>query len=271
MAGDGGKGRGSLRAEDDQIGLLSAALVEEFFGRIAGNDDGLNGDLLLQLFRNQSEHFGFDLVERAAGQNFGAVLGADDVLQDESRAMLGGQFGGKGGDDNASLSHANGGENGADGEVAIAAVNRLGADDIDRRGCGAQNGFSDRADQQLADGAGRVGAHDDAIDLTLAREGENFIGGQTGADHDFALDAGFAGALRQWLHVLLFGSRGGGVVVVTDAGGFRGGDHERVVGMKNDEMRSEFLGLGEREGEGFFVDGNFGGEKDRGGFAPTGL
>ena len=53
------------------------------------------GDLVLQLAGNQREQLGFHLVERAAGQNLGALLGPDHMLQDQARVVLRGQFRGK--------------------------------------------------------------------------------------------------------------------------------------------------------------------------------
>ena len=120
---------------------------------------------------------------------------------------------------------------------------------------GAQNGLSDRTDEQFADGAGRVGAHDDAVDVALADEGENFVGGQTGPHHHLTLDAGVAGALGQRLEMLLLGAGGGGVVVVADAGGLRRGDDQGVIGMKEDEIGAELLGLGERKVKAFSLAG----------------
>ena len=46
MTGNRGEGRGTVCAKDDEVGLLGAALVEQFFSRVSGNDDGLDGDLI---------------------------------------------------------------------------------------------------------------------------------------------------------------------------------------------------------------------------------
>src|ERR1035441_10856613 len=92
-------------------------------------------------------------------------------------------------------------EDGAGGKVAIGAVNDLGTDDEDRRSSGAQDRLSDRAHEQLADGTRRVRAHDDAVDLALARKSENFVGGQTGAHDDFTFETRLADAQGERLEV----------------------------------------------------------------------
>ncbi len=105
------------------------------------------GDLTLQLPGNQRDHARFHLVERAAGKKLGAVLGPDNMLQNQARPVLRGQFRGKCRDHLAGLMQADGAENAARGEVAVAAVHHLGADDEDRRSSGAQDRFSHRTDQ----------------------------------------------------------------------------------------------------------------------------
>ena len=89
------------------------------------------------------------------------------MLQDEAGVVLLCQFGGKAGHHVAALEQAEGAKDGAGGEVAEGSVDDIGADDEDRHLGGAQHGFGHRADQQLADGAGRVGAHDDAVDFAF--------------------------------------------------------------------------------------------------------
>ena len=136
---------------------------------------------------------------------------------------------------------------------------------------GAQHGLGHRAHQQLADGTRRVGAHHDAVDLALAREGKDLVGGQSGPHDHFAAKAGFPHSLGQRLKMLLFGARGGGIVVVANTRGLRCGHHQRVIGVKEDEIRAKFDGLRKRKGKGLFVGGNLGGEENGGGFAPTWL
>ena len=77
--------------------------------------------------------------------------------------------------------------------------------------------------------------------------------------------------LGQRLQMLLFGARRGGIVVVADARGLRCRNHQRVIGVKEDEIRAELAGLRQRKRKGFLVGGNLGGEQDGGGFAPTRL
>ena len=148
--------------------------------------------LLPQFCRDQREQIALDLVDGAAGKNLGAILGPDHVLQDKPRIVLHGQFGGEAGDHVTGLKQADGAEDGAGGEVAIFSVHDLGADDEDGDLGSSQNGLGHRADQKLADRAGRMCAHDDAVDLTLPQKVENLVGGQPGADHDFAWYARFA-------------------------------------------------------------------------------
>ncbi len=162
-------------------------------------------------------------------------------------------------------------EDGARGKAAIGGVNDLRADDENRRSSSAQDRLSDRADQQLADGTRRVRAHDDAVDLALARERENFVGGQAGPHDDFTFETRLADAKGERLEMVLFRARGGGIVVIANARGLRRGYDERVIGMKEDEIGTEFPGLGKRELKGLFVRRYFGGEQDGGGFRPTWL
>jgi len=86
MASDGGKGRAPWR-RDDQVGKLCTALIEQFFGRIAGNDDGLHRDLFSQssetkLSRSDSTWSTVRL------KNFMAILWPDDVLKDQAGVVL---------------------------------------------------------------------------------------------------------------------------------------------------------------------------------------
>ena len=71
------------------------ALIEQLFSRVAWHHDGLDRNLALQLAGDQREHVRFNFVKGAAGQNFGAFLGSDDMLQDQARVMLDRQFRGK--------------------------------------------------------------------------------------------------------------------------------------------------------------------------------
>jgi len=73
-------------------------LIEQFFGRIAGNDDGLHRDLFSQILRNEVEQIGFNLVDCAALKNFMAILWPDDVLKDQAGVVLEREAGGKLGD-----------------------------------------------------------------------------------------------------------------------------------------------------------------------------
>ncbi len=44
MTGDGSERGSAMRAKNDEVGLLGAALVKQFLCRITGHDDGLDGD-----------------------------------------------------------------------------------------------------------------------------------------------------------------------------------------------------------------------------------
>ncbi len=92
VPGDGGKGRSTLRAEHNDVGLLRPALIEQLLGRIAGNYDGLDGKVGLQFGRNESQQLCFYLVDGASGQDFGALLGADHMLQNQAGIVLNGQL-----------------------------------------------------------------------------------------------------------------------------------------------------------------------------------
>jgi hypothetical protein len=86
----------------------------------------------------------FEFIERTASQALRAFLGSDDVLQDEPSAMVRGDFRGKCGHEAAGFVQADGAENGARGKVAIASIDHVGADDVDRRTGGAQHRLSHR-------------------------------------------------------------------------------------------------------------------------------
>src|SRR5579872_1205612 len=124
--------------------------------------------------------------------------------------VLKGEFGCEVGDNEAALNKADGAEDGARGEVAIRAVNHFGADDEDRNIGAAQDGFSYGPDKNLADRAGRMGAHDNAIDVTLAEISEDLIGGETGTHHHIALDSGVTGSLREGIQMLDVSAGSGG-------------------------------------------------------------
>src|SRR5579863_1665302 len=271
MTGDGSKGGGAVSAEDDEIGLLSAALVEQFLGGVAGINNGLDGDLIAQFGWNKAEEVGLDLFDGAAEKDFSSILGSDDMLQDQSRVVLSCEFGGERCDHKAAFDQADGRENGAGSEVAKSAVDDVGANDKGGDVGTAQNGLGDGADKDLADGTGRVGAHDDAVDMMLANIFEDLIGGEAGAHHHFAFDAGLSCALEEGLEMLDLRASRGGIVVVADTGSFRGSHNQRVVDVKHHQLGCEFPGLGESEVEGALVGGDFRGEQDGGGFAPTWL
>ena len=114
-------------------------------------------------------------------------------------------------------------------------------------------------------------AHDDAVDLALAEECENLVGGQSRPHHDFAANAGIAHALGQRLKVAVFRAGRGRIVVVADARRLRRGDDQRVIGMEKNEIGAEFRGLRQCKIECLFVGGNLGSKENGGGFAPTRL
>ena len=114
-------------------------------------------------------------------------------------------------------------------------------------------------------------AHHDAVDLPLARECKNLVGGQSGPHHHLALKASVLYLLSHRLKMMLLCPRGGGIVVVADTRGLRRGHHQRVVCVEKNEVRTEFLGLGKCKREGLLVGGNLGGKKNGGGFAPSGF
>ena len=269
MPGDCRKSRCALRAENDDVGLLRVALVEQLLGGIAGHHNALDRHLALQPGGNQRKHIGFHFIERAAGKKLLAFLGADDVLQDEARAMLRGQLGRIGGHHGAGFVQADRAENGARSKVAIAAVDHFGADDVNRHIGGAQNRLGHRTHQQLADGTRRVRSHHNAVDLALVRKGKNFVCRQSRPHHNLATQASFADRSRQRLQMLLFILRSLGVVVVTDGGGLRRGHGQCVIDVEEDEIRTKLLGLCQSECESLLVGRYLGGKEDGGGFAPT--
>ncbi len=120
VAGDGGESRCALRTEDDEIGMLRTALIEQFFRRVAGHNDSLDGDLANETAWNKCEHAGLDIVERSASEEIRAVLRTDDVLQDQTRLVLNRQLGSKLGDDGAGLMKADRTKDGSRSEIAIA-------------------------------------------------------------------------------------------------------------------------------------------------------
>ena len=111
-AGDSGKMRCALRAHHDQVGVLRSALVEQLLGRIAKHGSGSHAHLVLQSGWNQRGQFGLDLAEGAAGEMLGALLGWDDMLQDQAGLVAGGQFSRKLRHHTAGLGRANGAQDG---------------------------------------------------------------------------------------------------------------------------------------------------------------
>ena len=154
VTGDGGKCRCTVRAKHDKVSLLCATLIEKFLGCIAGNDDCLDGNLIANFGRYEAEQIGFDLFNAMAGKNLGAILRADYMLHGQPRMVLQGELGGEIGDDEAALNKADRTKNGTGGKIAIGAVDYFGADDQDRNVGGAQDGFSNGADENFPDGAG---------------------------------------------------------------------------------------------------------------------
>src|SRR5690349_14260212 len=109
--------------------------------------------------------------------------------------MLQGELGGEIGDDEAALNKADRTKNGTRGKVAVGAIDYFGADDQDRNIGTAQDGFSNGADENFSDGAGRMGAHDDAVDVALAQISEDLVSSKAWAHHYIALDASVASGL----------------------------------------------------------------------------
>src|SRR5579871_2437613 len=230
MAGDGGESRSSLGSENHQVGLLGARLVEQLFSRIAGDHDGLDLDFSFEFFGDQLEQVGFEIGDGAAGQDVVGFLRLDDVLQNQPRAMLGGQFGCEGRDDVAGIEQAERAKDGVGGVMAVAAVHHLGTDNIDGNAGAAQYGLGHRANQQFADRSGRMSTHDHAVNFSFLDIGEDLVGGQAGPYDDFTAEPGGTGELGQGFKMLHFGARGGGVVVVADTRRLRSRNHKRVIG-----------------------------------------
>ena len=88
VARDSSEGGCAMCSENKKIGLLGAALVEQFFSRITGYDDGLDGNTLAQFQRNEAEEVRFDVFHGAACKNLYAVLRPNDVLEDQARVVL---------------------------------------------------------------------------------------------------------------------------------------------------------------------------------------
>ena len=87
MTSDGGERRSSLRTKHDQVCLLGPALIEELFGRVSWDHNGLRGDYFPQFYRNKRKHVAFYFVDGSTSKNFGALLRPDDMLQDEARQL----------------------------------------------------------------------------------------------------------------------------------------------------------------------------------------
>ena len=92
MPRHGGKGRCALRPQHDHVNLLRPAVIEQLLGRVALDHHRLRGHTALQLGRNHRQQLGFHLFRRPPGQNFVTILGPDHVLQNQPRALLGGQL-----------------------------------------------------------------------------------------------------------------------------------------------------------------------------------
>ena len=91
-AGDGGKVGRAMSTQHDEVSLLGSALVEQFLCRIAERHTCLYTDLALQLGWNQGGQLGLNLVDSPVGEDLGALLGRDDLLQDQAGVVHGGQF-----------------------------------------------------------------------------------------------------------------------------------------------------------------------------------
>src|ERR1017187_9339367 len=271
VTGDGSEGRCALRSQYDQIGELGFGLVEEFLCRIAGHYNRLHCNPSLQRTRNQREETHLNLIDGSSREGLRARLWLDDMLQNEARVVLRGKFGGKRGHHIASLLQAYRTQDVSRGKLAVVPIDHFGADYINRNSGGAEDGLSHRAHQHLADGSRRVGAHDDAVDLPLAQESKDLVGGQSWPDHNFASNASVANTLRQRLKMLNLSTGGGGIVVVTDTRGLRCGHDQRVIGVKENEIGAKLGGLSKSKVEGLLVGGNLGSEEDVGGLAPTWL
>ena len=116
-----------------------------------------------------------------------------------------------------------------------------------------------------------MGAHHDAVDLSLAQKARIWSAANPGRTTTSQRKSRVPGAFGQGFKMMHFGARGGGVVVIADARGLRRGHHQRVIGMKQDEIRAKLLGLRQRKGKGLFIGGDFGGKEDGGGLAPSRL
>ena len=192
------------------------------------------------------------------------------MLQDQAGLVMGGQLCRELRHHTAGLMRADGTQDGAGGKVTISALNHVGTDDVDRHGRIAQDFLSHGTDQQFADGAGRMSAHDDVINLPLAQEGEDLFGGLPMANHGCAMDAEIFGALDKRLKTLLQVTDKG-VVVRRDRGGLLRGNVNTVINMKDNEIRAELGGLCQGKGKSLLVGGKLRGEEDGGGLAPPWL
>src|ERR1035437_10704205 len=198
-----------MRAQNYEVGLLRPPLVEQLLGGVARDDDRLHGNLLSNMAWNHRPQVGLDLIDTTAGKNLSALLGTDDMLENQARIVLDGQFRRKSGNNIAPLDQAHGAKDGARGKVPVGAIHHVRPDNVDRNLGGAQHGLGHGTHQQLSDGPRRMSSHHDAVNFPLAREGENLVRGQPRPHYDFALDAGIAHAFGQGLQMLYLGPGGG--------------------------------------------------------------
>ena len=209
--------------------------------------------------------------DRPSGQHFAGFLRPDHVLQNQAGIVLRRQFRGKGRDHVAGIQQAQSAQNGFGGEPAVAPIHHFRANDIDRDRSRTEHGLGHGADKEFADRSWGMSSHDDPIDCSFACIRKDLVGGQSRPDHDLAAQPQRPGAFGQGLEMIHFGTRGGSVVVVADSRCLRGRNHQRVISMKENQIRAEFGGLCQRKGEGLFIGGDFGGEQDGCGLAPTRL
>src|SRR6476620_10709638 len=129
MTSDGGERRSSLRTKHDYICLLGLALIEELFCWVSWNHNRLRGDYFPQFYRNKRKHVAFYVVDSSTGKDLGALLRADDMMQDEASIVLVCQLGRKAGHHGTTLKKTQGAKNGPSGEVAKGSVDNIGAHD----------------------------------------------------------------------------------------------------------------------------------------------
>src|SRR5580692_10466312 len=104
-------------------------------------------------------------------------------------------------------------------------------------------------------------AHHYPVNFALVGETQDLIRRQTGPDNNFAPDAGCASPLGQWLQMMLLRLSCRGVVVIADTCGLRRGHDERVIDMKENQVRVELFRLRQRKGERLLVRWDLGGKQ----------